>query len=195
MALMPPASLKRSHRSSVDGKLEHVAQPGEQLRNPVTDERLVFRRTTTDTNGALLEFDWCFPAGGSVPSHVHPHQEERFEVLRGRAWFRIAGRRLAADAGGEVAVPRGKVHRWGNAGADELWARIQFRPALRTEQLFEALFALAASGRTNRKRRPDPLQVALLLDEFRDEMRMPWLPAPMQRALIAPLAALGRRGR
>jgi hypothetical protein len=24
-------------------------------------------------------------------------------------------------------------------------------------------------------------------------MRMPWIPAPMQRALIAPLAALGRR--
>ena len=165
-----------------------MAQSGEQLHNPVTGEQLVFRRTAADTNGELLEFDWCFPAGGSVPAHVHRGQEERFEVLSGHAWFRVAGRRLAADAGGEVAVPPGKVHRWGNAGADELWARIQFRPALRTEQLFETLFAFADSNR-----RPNPLQLALLLDEFRDEMQLPWMPARMQRALVAPLAALGRR--
>ena len=193
---MPPKRQPRGWRcAQPSGKLEqHVALSGERLHNPATGEQLVFRRTAADTNGELLEFDWCFPVGGSVPPHVHPGQEERFEVLSGHAWFRIAGRRLAADAGGEVAVPTGKVHRWGNAGADELWARIQFRPALRTEQLFEDLFAFAASGRVDRKRRPNPLQLALLLDEFRDEMRMPWIPGPMQRALIAPLAALGRRG-
>ena len=171
-----------------------MAQSGEQLHNPVTEEQLVFRRTAADTDGELLEFDWCFPAGGSVPSHVHPAQEERFEVLSGRAWFRVAGRRLAANLGDEVAVPRGKVHRWGNAGADELWARIQFRPALRTEQLFEKLFAFAANVRVDRDRSPNLRQLALLLDEFRDEMQMPWMPAPMQRALIAPVAALARRG-
>ena len=170
-----------------------MAQSGERLHNPVTGEQLVFRRTAADTSGELLEFDWCFPAGGSVPPHVHPFQEERFEVLSGRAWFRIAGRRLAADAGGEIAVPRATVHRWGNAATNELWARIQFRPALRTEQLFEALFGFVANEPIGRRRSPNPLQLALLLDEFRDEMRMPWIPAPMQRALIAPLAALGRR--
>ena len=170
-----------------------MAQSGEQLHNPVTGEQLVFRRTTADTDGALLEFDWRFPAGGSVPPHVHPAQEERFEVLSGRAWFRVAGRRLAAGAGGEVAVPPGKVHRWGNAAADELWARIQFRPALRTEQLFENLFAFAANVRLEPNRSPNLLQLALLLDEFRDEMQMPWLPTLMQRALIAPVAALARR--
>ena len=170
-----------------------MAQSGEQLHNPVTGEQLVFRRTAADTNGELLEFDWCFPAGGAVPAHVHRGQEERFEVLSGHAWFRVAGRRLATDAGGEVAVPPGTVHRWGNAGADEVWARIQFRPALRTEQLFETLFGFAANGPVDRIRRPNLLQLALLLDEFRDEMQMPWMPAPMQRPLIAPLAALGRR--
>jgi quercetin dioxygenase-like cupin family protein len=154
---------------------------------------LVFRRTAGDTNGELLEFDWRFPAGGSVPAHVHRDQEERFEVLSGRAWFRVAGRRLTADVGGEVAVPPGKVHRWGNAAADELWARIQFRPALRTEQLFDTLFAFTANRPVDRNRGPNVLQLALLLDEFRDEMQMPWMPAPMQRALIAPLAALARR--
>ena len=68
-----------------------VAQAGEQLHNTVSGEQLVFRRLAGDTGGELLEFDWCFPAGGSVPPHVHGHQEERFQILSGRARFRIAG--------------------------------------------------------------------------------------------------------
>ena len=68
-----------------------VAQAGEQLHNTVTGEQLVFRRLAGDTDGELLEFDWCFPAGGSVPPHVHGHQEERFQILSGRARFRVAG--------------------------------------------------------------------------------------------------------
>ena len=159
-----------------------MAQAGEHLHNTVTGEQLVFRRLAGDTGGELLEFDWCFPAGGSVPLHVHGRQEERFQILSGRARFRVAGRRLRAEAGEQVAVPPGAVHGWGNAGEDELWARIQFRPALRTEQLFDALFALEREGGLDRKGRPRPLRLAMLLDEFRDEMQVPWVPAPVQRA-------------
>ena len=175
------------------GSFWPVAEAGEHLHNPVTGEQLVFRRIAPETGGELLEFDWCFPAGGSVPVHVHPHQEERFEILSGRARFRVARRRLKAGVGEEIAVPPGTVHGWGNAGEDELWARIQFRPALRTEQFFDALFALAREGGLDRKGRPRLLQMAVLLHEFRDELQMPWVPAPVQRGLLMPLAALGRR--
>ena len=90
-------------------------------------------------------------------------------------------------------MPPRTVHGWGNAGEDELWARIQFRPALRTEQFFDALFALARDGRIDRKGRPRPLQMAVLLHDFRDELQIPWVPASVQRGLLKPLAALGRR--
>ena len=169
-----------------------VAQGEEHLQNTVTGEQLVFRRIAADTQGELLEFDWCFPAGGSVGLHVHGRQEERFEVLSGSARFRVGRRRLTAGAGEHVAVPPGTVHGWGNAGEDELWARVQFRPALRTEQLFHALFALEREGRVDRKGRPRPLPLATLLHEFRDEIQIPWLPAPVQGSLLALLAALGR---
>ena len=169
-----------------------MAAAGEHLHNPVTGEQLVFRRIAAETGGELLEFDWCFPAGRSVPVHVHKSQEERFEILSGRARFRIAGRRRSADAGEHVAVPPRTVHGWGNAGEDELWARIQLRPALRTEQLFEALFALARDGRVDRKGRPRPLQMARVLHEFRDELQMPWVPARVQGGLLRLLAPLSR---
>ena len=170
-----------------------MAQAGEHLRNTVTGEQLVFRQTGADTEGELLEFDWCFPAGGSVGLHVHDRQEERFEVLSGSARFRVGRRRLTAGAGAELAVPPGAVHGWGNAGEDELWARVRFRPALRTEQLFHALFALEREGHFDRKGRPRPLRLAMLLHEFRDEIQVPWVPAPVQTRLLTGLAALGRR--
>ncbi|MDP9279268.1 MAG: helix-turn-helix transcriptional regulator [Gemmatimonadota bacterium] len=48
------------------------------FENPATGERLVFRRTTADSGGAVLSFDYLLRAGGSVPlAHVHPRQEER----------------------------------------------------------------------------------------------------------------------
>lgn len=166
---------------------------GQHLRNSVTGEQIVFRKRAADTAGELLEFDWCFPPGGSVLPHVHRYQEEAFEILRGRAWFRVDGQRNEAREGEGLAVPPGTVHRWGNAGEAEVWARIRFRPALRTEGIFDAMFALARDGRIDRKGRPSPLQMAALLHEFHDELHLPWLPAPLQRALLRALAAIAAR--
>jgi quercetin dioxygenase-like cupin family protein len=165
----------------------------QHLRNPPAGEQIVFRRRADETAGELLEFDWCFSPGGSVAPHVHPCQEEAFEILSGRAWFRVGRRRREAGPGERLAVAPGTVHSWGSAGEGDLWARIRIRPALRTEGIFDAMFGFAREGRVDRRGRPSPLQLALLLDEFRDELRMPWLPWPAQRALIAPLAAIARR--
>ena len=170
-----------------------MAKAGEHLQNTVSGEQLVFRRTAADTEGELLEFDWCFPARGSVGLHVHEAQEEHFEILSGSARLRVGRRRLTVGAGEQLAVPPGTVHGWGNAGQDELWARVQFRPALRTEQLFEDLFAFPREGHVDRKGRPRLLPLATLLHEFRDEIQVPFLPAPVQGRVLALLATLGRR--
>jgi hypothetical protein len=70
-----------------------MARPGDVLENPVTSPRLVLRRTTADSGGALLSFDYFLPASGSVPhAHVHPRQEDRFEIVPGislRRWVTI----------------------------------------------------------------------------------------------------------
>src|SRR5213083_760123 len=121
-----------------------MARQGDALENPVTGERLVFRRTTADSGGAVLSFAYFLPAGGSVPlAHVHPRQEERFEVVSGRARIRVGRRLRRASAGESVVVPRGTVHRLWNDGEDELHVLVEFRPALRTEEGFEQLFGLA----------------------------------------------------
>ena len=46
-----------------------MAQPERTLDNPVTGERLVFRRTTADTNGEALEYELVFkPQASSCKS-------------------------------------------------------------------------------------------------------------------------------
>ena len=164
------------------------------LENPVTGERIVFGRTTGDSGGAVLSFAYFLRAGGSVPlAHVHPRQEERFEVVSGRARIRVGRRLLRASAGESVVVPRGTVHRLWNDGEDELHVLVEFRPALRTEEGFEQLFGLAREGKLSRRGFPHPLQIAVMAKEYRDEAQFPLVPAFVQRALIAPLAAIGAR--
>jgi len=66
-----------------------MAYAGQMVENPVTGERIVFRQTSADTNGELVAIDLALPVGGHVPGvHIHPLQEERFEVTSGRMKFR-----------------------------------------------------------------------------------------------------------
>ena len=76
---------------------------------------------------------------------------------------------------------------------------IEFRPALDTESLFETSFGLAKDGKVSKKGIPDALQIIALLDEYEDELGIPWVPRWVQHAnvsLVAPLArGRGYRGR
>jgi hypothetical protein len=97
-------------------------------------------------------------------------------------------------APGEVAVvPPGVPHAWRSVGDDELHLLLEFRPALRTERLFEALYGLARSGRTNPRGMPNPLQLSVLMRDHLEETCAPIIPIRVQPAIIGALAAIGRR--
>ncbi len=75
-----------------------MAYSGQVLDNPVSGERIVFRKTAADTGGPLLAFDLFLAPDGHVPGlHVHPAQEERFEVVRGTLPASTYRSRLAAE--------------------------------------------------------------------------------------------------
>ena len=57
---------------------------GQTLTNSVTGETLVFRTTAADTNGERVVVEaFVEPDGAVAAAHVHPAQEELFEVLAG----------------------------------------------------------------------------------------------------------------
>jgi quercetin dioxygenase-like cupin family protein len=171
-----------------------MAYAGQTLENPVTGERITFLKTAADTGGEYCEIDLQLTPDGAVPgTHVHPKQEERFEVIAGTMKFRLGLRKIVAGPGEVVVVPPGAVHNFANAGDETARVRVRMTPALKMEELFETTVALAMEGRVNRHGMPKPLDLALFVERFEDEARAPFPPAPVVRVLFAPLRYIARR--
>jgi quercetin dioxygenase-like cupin family protein len=171
-----------------------MAYAGQTLENPVTGERITFLKTAADTGGEYCEIDLQLTPDGAVPgTHVHPKQEERFEVIAGKMKFRLGLRKVVAGPGEVVVVPPGAVHNFANAGDETARVRVRMTPALKMEELFETTVALAMAGRVNRHGMPKPLDLALFVERFEDEARAPFPPAAVVRVLFTPLRALARR--
>ena len=171
------------------------------LVHPVTGERIVFRRRASDTAGELLEMNLYLGASGFVAAeHVHPNQEERFEISGAPAMFRVGGVERLYQPGEVAVVPPGTPHTWWNPGDQEITTLIQFRPALDIETFFETFFGLARDGKVGRRNGlPNPLQMMVLARDYRRSLQ---LPRARQRVLypiavaLAPIGrALGFRGR
>ena len=117
---------------------------GQSLRNPVTGETLVFRTTSADSNGERVVVEaYVEPNGAVAAAHVHPAQEELFEVLAGELQFRL-GKQIVAKPGYGALVPAGTPHRFENAGEETAHFVCEVTPALGFEQLIETMFSLAA---------------------------------------------------
>jgi mannose-6-phosphate isomerase-like protein (cupin superfamily) len=174
-----------------------MAHAGQVLENPISGEKIIFRQTAADTDGELLAFELVLAPGGAVPgAHVHPEQEERFEVVSGTLAFRLGLKRVVAGPGETVVVPAGRMHRFENAGDEPAHVLVEVRPALEMERLFETVVSLAREGRCLRSGMPKPLDLALFVRAFRREVRAPFPPALAVRAALAPLAWVAeRRGR
>ena len=166
---------------------------GQSLRNPVTGETLVFHTTAAETDGKLVVVEaFVEPDGAVAAAHVHPSQEERFEVLAGELEFKLGKRTLVAKSGDRVLVPAGTPHRFRNVGKETAHFVCEVSPAHGLEQLIETMFALAADGKVNRKGLPSPLRLAVIARHHFDDVRLPFPPAWVQRLGLAFGAPLGR---
>jgi quercetin dioxygenase-like cupin family protein len=171
-----------------------MAKASDELVNPVTGLRTVFRKTAQETSGELLQVDWIGEPGWTTgPDHVHPRQEERFEVLSGKLGLRVEGVERVHSVGEVIIAPAGSPHAAWNAGDDEVHVLVDFRPALRTETAFETLAGLARDGKTNKAGVPkNPLRLALILREFEEEIYFVRPPLAVQRVIFGALAFIGR---
>jgi mannose-6-phosphate isomerase-like protein (cupin superfamily) len=170
-----------------------MIRTGDSIENPVTGELLVFHQTSADTGGEKVLFEtYVQPDGFVAAAHVHPKQEERFQVLAGCVGFHIGRERMVAEPGQQLVVPPGTPHRFWNAGDQTARFLCEVRPALGFEELIETMFSLAAAGRTNKKGMPNPLQLAVIANRHFDDVRLPFPPAWLQRLGLAMGAPLGR---
>jgi mannose-6-phosphate isomerase-like protein (cupin superfamily) len=161
-----------------------MARDGLTIESPKIGQQITFIRTAQDTDGAELVIEARMRPGAFMPPHRHLHQEETFDVLEGTGTFIVARRRIVAGAGDQVTIPAGVPHRFRNRSDGDVRIRATLRPALRTEALFERLFALGAQGKVNKLGAPNLITAASLIREFRDEFfYLAGVPIAMQRIL------------
>ena len=178
--------------SSEAGAAARVAD-GRVIENPISGERIIIRQSGAQTNGELLAFDLYLPPGGHVPAgHAHPIQQERFTVVAGTMRFRLGRRSFLARSGETITIPPGAAHWFGNVGKETAHARVEVRPALRMEQLFETTEAIGQAPRSRGGRLARLADLALIVLEFQRELAVPHVPARLVKVALAPLAWLGR---
>jgi quercetin dioxygenase-like cupin family protein len=140
-----------------------------------------------------LEVEATYAPGGSAPPpHLHPAQDERFEVLAGEVHVKLAGQERTLRTGDVLEIPRETAHQMWNPGAEPARVSWTTTPAGRTLDWFGALDAKQRAGAVGRNGMPGPLALAALLDEYDDVFRLAVGPRRLVGAGISVLARLGR---
>lgn len=167
-----------------------MAHEGQQISNPRTGQRMTF----VELGEELLRIDSLSPNNSAErePAHVHPKQESGAEVISGSLTFEVDGIQSRVGPGESISIPANTPHRFWNEGDEDAHSIQFFKPALDIASFFETFFALAQQGKLDSKGMPRPLQLAVLVPEFEDELRPLSPPWPVLRAIATFLAPLAR---
>ena len=170
-----------------------MIRAGDTIENPITGERVTFLKTSAETGGESVLIDTTVAPDGFVAAeHIHPNQSERFEILSGEVEFKLDGEIVVARPGDVVMVEAGTAHQFRNIGEEEVRFLTEVCPALTFEEFLETMFGLASDGKTNGSGLPNPFQLAVIMNEQFDLVRLPFPPAWVQKTGLALGAPLGR---
>ena len=151
-------------------------------------ERVTVRRHTPE----VLEVAAEWAAGEHPPlPHLHPHQDERFEVHEGELTVDLDGKRHVLRPGDTLDVPRGTRHRMFNSGGSTARATWQVMPAGRTAEFWAAIHEARKTKPTDAHGMLTPPAAAPILREYRDVFRL-GLPDAVARPALAALSAVAR---
>ena len=113
-----------------------MAEEGQVIKAPDGAHSLRLVRIEPD----LLEMEADYAGSPNMPPmHLHPSQEERFEVLEGALLTVVDGEERRYEVGDSFTVPPGTPHQMRGDGPARF--RWEVRPALRTAEFFERLYS------------------------------------------------------
>ena len=143
--------------------------PGHELVNPLAGTRTVFTATAATTGGEYVEVEATYPPHSSRPPvHHHPSQTEHFTVLSGAVTVVRGEDTFVAETGESFSVAPGASHQMWNHGDVEAILRWRVEPALRTGEMWCALWEVARAHDWS----PDPMTVFEVVSAFPDEFQL-----------------------
>lgn len=146
-----------------------MARNGQTLSHPITGETITWLETAASTAGRHLRFKLDVEPGGYASvEHIHPEQDERFEILEGSMELLLNGGRRMLHSGDVALVPKGAPHQWWNASKErELSFHVTFTPALNTETMFEQVWGLAAQGKCTPDGGPRLMDALVMMNVYK----------------------------
>jgi mannose-6-phosphate isomerase-like protein (cupin superfamily) len=173
------------------------------LENAVLKQRfrLLVLPVATGGSGFVLEYVYePFAGENVVPAHFHMTIEERFEILSGRARYRIGKGEATAGPGDVVVMPPGfvHVHPWSDSNEplhvrqtgivsppDRAGVEASIQAAL-------TILGLARDGKVNRQGLPSLLQLSVLIAPTIPATYIGGIPRGLQRLLFNGLSGIAR---
>ena len=145
-----------------------MAKKGQQITNKLTGEEITWIETSSMTSGEYLKFKLnVAPKGYSPVKHIHPKQDEKFEIKNGRLRLSINGKDQFLTGGQSFTVKRETAHNWWNDSDDiPVEMIITLKPALKSETFFEQLFGLANDEKTDPEGKPNFMQIMVMSPEY-----------------------------
>jgi mannose-6-phosphate isomerase-like protein (cupin superfamily) len=180
-----------------------MLKSGDVIENPVMGQRILFCKLAPETQGAYVEVEYFnkpFTGKGAAPAHFHPAMTERFEILAGRARYRLDKQEGEAQPGDVLTFPRRvpHLHPWSISG-EELHVRqttIPDQPDIaaleRSGAPLVTLFDLARDGKVNKDGLPNLLQLAVLVHSMMPYAYLDGMPIVVQASAFGALAGVGR---
>lgn len=87
------------------------------------------------------------PGESGPPLHLHPNQQETYEVIEGEAEFVLGEKMLLVKQGEKVVIPANTPHTFKNITNNWLRMRDTHEPALTFEQMMRELHGLVHTGK------------------------------------------------
>jgi quercetin dioxygenase-like cupin family protein len=125
-----------------------------------TSETITFVKTGKDTEGAFTEIICTIPAGQEgPPPHIHPLQDEIFEVIEGKLELSAKGKKNVLEEGQIFNVTAMTAHTFSNPFERETKFRATYKPALNIDYLLVQGF-----DSLNSQSNPDKPSFQMLVD-------------------------------
>jgi quercetin dioxygenase-like cupin family protein len=118
-----------------------LVAPGDGQQLNVIGDRQVVKLDGSQTGGAFSLIEQWYRPGAGVALHFHTQEDAVFYIVEGHMDFTVGDKRISADAGATVLLPRGVPHS-SHAGDRGARALVTLFPA-GGEKMFRELHAAA----------------------------------------------------
>lgn len=150
-----------------------MIKAGDTAENPIAGVRVKILKTQLETNGNGFQVEYFYRphSGQDLPAHYHLWWDETFEVLAGTCTYMLDGTEHHAKAGDKFTLPARKshIHPW-NTGDQELhiiqtdtFEHASPEAVIDTLNTVASQYGLARDGKVGKDGRPNPLQLAVML--------------------------------